>query len=92
MGTVTIQHSTLGIHCALFQNGTNQIDVCYNFRLVTAYSRHFGDGCTIFEKRASCLLGPPKQTSFLTISNKSIFFKTQGTRLGAIVAPNKSLE
>ena len=30
--------------------------------------------------------------SFLTISNENIFFKTQGTRLGAIVARNKSLE
>ena len=30
--------------------------------------------------------------SFLPISNENIFFKTQGTRLGAIVAPNKGLE
>ena len=30
--------------------------------------------------------------SFLTISNGNILFKTQGTRLGAIVAPNKGLE
>ena len=30
--------------------------------------------------------------SFLTISNENICFKTQGTRLGGIVAPNKSLE
>ena len=30
--------------------------------------------------------------SFLAISNESIFLKTQGTRLGAIVAPNKGLE
>ena len=29
---------------------------------------------------------------FLTISNENIFFKIQGTRLGAIVAPNKGLE
>ena len=29
---------------------------------------------------------------FLTISNENIFFKTQGTRLGAIVAPNKGPE
>ena len=29
---------------------------------------------------------------FLTISNENIFLKTQGTRLGAIVAPNKGLE
>ena len=30
--------------------------------------------------------------SFLTVSNGNIFFKSQGTRLGAIVAPNKGLE
>ena len=30
--------------------------------------------------------------SFLIISNENIFLKTQGTRLGAIVAPNKGLE
>ena len=30
--------------------------------------------------------------SFLTISNEIFFFKTQGTKLGAIVAPNKGLE
>ena len=30
--------------------------------------------------------------SFLAIFNESIFLKTQGTRLGAIVAPNKGLE
>ena len=29
---------------------------------------------------------------FLTISNESTFLKTQGSRLGAIVAPNKGLE
>ena len=29
---------------------------------------------------------------FLTVSNKNIFLKTQSTRLGATVAPNKSLE
>ena len=44
------------------------------------------------EKRIFCLLTLPKQMPFLTISNKNIFFKTQGNRLGAIVAPNKRLE
>ena len=34
-------------------------------------------------------MAPPKQMSFLTISNENIFFKTQGTRFGAIVAVNK---
>ena len=38
------------------------------------------------------MLVPPKQVSFLTISNENIFLKTQGTRLGAIVTPNKGLE
>ena len=44
------------------------------------------------KKRAFCLLAPTKQMPFLTISKKNIFFKTQGTRLGEIVAPNKCLE
>ena len=44
------------------------------------------------EKRTFCLLAPPKWTSFLPISNENIFFKTQGIKLGAIVAPNKGLE
>ena len=34
-----------------------------------------------FFLRAFCLLAPPKQMSFLTISNKNIFLKTEGTRL-----------
>ena len=38
------------------------------------------------------MLVPPKQVSFLTISNENIFLKTQGTRLGAIVTRNKGLE
>ena len=29
---------------------------------------------------------------FLTISNENIFFKSQGTRLGAIVATSEGLE
>ena len=33
----------------------------------------------------------PKLLSFLTISYENIFFKTQDTRLGAIIAPNKDL-
>ena len=33
-----------------------------------------------------------KQLPFLTISNKNIFFETQGNKLGVIVAPNKHLE
>ena len=43
------------------------------------------------EKRAFCLLASPKQMSFLTISVESSFFKIQGTRLDAIVAPNKEI-
>ena len=44
------------------------------------------------KKMAFCLLATPKRMSFLTISNENFFFKTQGTRLGAIVAPNRGLE
>ena len=47
---------------------------------------------TFLEERAFCLLTPPKQIPFLTSSNENIFFKFQGTRLGAIVTPNKDLE
>ena len=47
---------------------------------------------TFSEKRAFCLFAPPKQMSFLTISNENIFLRTQGTRLGVIVAPKKGLE
>ena len=43
----------------------------------------------IFLKKAFCLLATPKQMPFLAISNETIFFKIQDTRLGAIVAPNK---
>ena len=45
-----------------------------------------------WKKRAFCLLTLPKQMPFLTISNKTIFFKTRSNRLGAIVVPNKRLE
>ena len=48
-------------------------------------------GAHFLGKRAFCLLTLPKQMPFLTISNKNIFFKTQGNRLGVIVAPNKCL-
>ena len=47
---------------------------------------------TISEKSAFCLLAPTKQKSFLTISNENIFLRTKGTRLGAIVTPNKGSE
>ena len=49
-------------------------------------------GSTFSLKRAFGLLAPPKQMSFLIISNENNFLKTQGTRLGAIIAPNKGLE
>ena len=41
------------------------------------------------KKRAFCLLAPPKQMPFLTISNGNIFFRIQDIRLGAIVHPSK---
>ena len=37
-------------------------------------------------------LAPLKKIAFLTITNESIFLKTQGTRLDTIVTPNKGLE
>ena len=46
-------------------------------------------GAYILKKRALCLLAPPKQTSFLTISDENIFFKIKGTRLYAIGAADK---
>ena len=49
-------------------------------------------GGKFLEKRAFCLVAPPKHMSFLTSSNENIFLKTQDTRLGAIVAPDKGLE
>ena len=49
-------------------------------------------GGTFSEKMTFYLLAPPKQMSFLTIFNENIFLKIQGTRLSAIVAPNKGLE
>ena len=49
-------------------------------------------GAHFFKRRVFCLLTLPKQMPFLTIFNKIFFFKTQGNRLGAIVAPNKHLE
>ena len=62
-----------------------------------AYFRHSEHRCIIWgiffwKKGAFCLLTLLKQMPFLSISNKNIFFKTQGNRLGAIVAPNKRLE
>ena len=44
------------------------------------------------EKMAFWFLASPKRMPFLTISDKNIFFKTQATRSGAIVTPNKCLE
>ena len=55
------------------------------------YSRHRRHGNVFFEKDI-LFLAPPKQVSFLTISNENIFFKPQGTWLHSIVIPNKGLE
>ena len=49
-------------------------------------------GASILGKKGILLASTPKQVPYLTISNKNIFFKTKGTRLGVIVAPNKCLE
>ena len=63
--------------------------------MARAYSRHWWHECDFLgrfsENRAFCLLAPPKQKSFLTVSNENVF-NTQGTRLGAKVARNKGLE
>ena len=63
----------------------------------SAYSRHWRHGgnflgYNFWKKKAFCLLAPTKQKIFLTISNENIFSKTQGTRLGVKVAPNKATE
>ena len=54
-----------------------------------------GHGCVflghIFSKKGICMLTSPKQMLFATISNENIFSKTQGTKLGAIIAPSKVL-
>ena len=66
------------------------------FSVNRAYSRHWGNGCVLqdifSEKSTFCQLAPSKQMSFLIISNENIFCKTQDTKLGALVAPNKGLE
>ena len=49
-------------------------------------------GANVFKKGPFCLLAPPNQMSFLTISNENTFLENQRTRLGAIIAPNKGLE
>ena len=69
----------------------------YTVKIVSrAYSRHWGHGYVfqeyVFEKRVFYWLAPPKQKPFLSVSNENIIFKTQGTRLGVRVAPNKGLE
>ena len=46
----------------------------------------------VLEKKDIVFLAPPKQMSFLIVSNENIFSKTKGTRLGAIITPNKGLE
>ena len=69
----------------------NQTNITYR-----AYSRHWGHGGIfwghIFWKKGFLFTCTPKQLSFLTISNENISLKSQGNRLGAIVAPNKGLE
>ena len=47
---------------------------------------------TYFVKKIFCLHATPNRMSFLTISNEYILFKTQGTRLRAIVAASKGQE
>ena len=49
-------------------------------------------GAHLSKKEDFIGLHPQKNMLFLTASNQNIFLKTQGTRLGVIVAPNKGLE
>ena len=63
---------------------------------IRAYSRHWEHEYifwgTFYEKRAFfSLLAHPKHMAFIIISNENILKKFQGTRLSAIVAPNKHL-
>ena len=58
-------------------------------RLFETLGTHAFVGNTLLEKRAFVLLALPQQMSFLTIFNENGFFKTQDTRLEAIVTPNK---
>ena len=73
------------------------LEISYWYTYVArAYSKHWRHGYvfggTFVLKKGILFTWPPEQMSFLTISNENNFFKTQGTRLGAIVAPNKGLE
>ena len=83
-------------------NSTND-EVCFQSHMCTcflknrAYSIYWGHGCVflgyIFQKKGHFIcLHPRNRCYFLIISNENIFFKIQGTILGAIVAPNKGLE
>ena len=45
-------------------------------------------GAHFLKKKVFGLLAPSKQMSFLTISNEH-FSKTQGTRFGVILTPNR---
>lgn len=44
-----------------------------------------------FIKGTFFLLAPPKQVPFLISSNENNFIKTQGSRLGMIIATKKGL-
>lgn len=63
----------------------------------SAYSRHWGHGgnflgYNFWKKKAFCLLAFPKRCHFLPFLMKMCFFKTQDTKLGAIISPNKGPE
>ena len=60
--------------------------------LLTCFTYVVFMGPLFGEKRAPCLLAPPRKILFLNISNKSIIFKNQDTRLGAIGPPSKDLK
>ena len=74
----------LMIHfCKVYSFWPSQMDV---------YSRHWRHGCVFggtFFKKGICFLAPHKQISFSTISNGTIFFKSQATKLGATITLKK---
>ena len=74
----------LMIHfCKVYSFWPSQMDVC---------SRHWRHGCVFggtFFKKGICFLAPHKQISFSTISNGTIFFKSQATKLGATITLKK---
>ena len=90
----------LFLNDGLFRNNVSPIFVLVISRPILDIAGEGGGGWgndaffqgTTSENRALYLLVPTKQITILTISNEIIFFKTQGIRLGVLVARNEGLE